>query len=77
VREIGETRRVMLTNAKNIPLSEIITILAEIDKNQPVYVHFQTGQRSYNVVLMLQQDGYDAYNIAGGSIMISHYYDTI
>ncbi|AJI73700.1 hypothetical protein FTDG_00959 [Francisella tularensis subsp. novicida GA99-3548] len=77
VREIGETRRGMLTNAKNIPLSEIRTRLAEIDKNQPVYVHCQTGQRSYNVVLMLQQHGYDAYNIAGGYIMISHYYDTI
>ncbi|MDE4986502.1 rhodanese-like domain-containing protein, partial [Francisella tularensis subsp. holarctica] len=54
VREIGETRRGMLTNAKNIPVSEIITRLAELDKNLPVYVHCQTGQRSYNVVLMLQ-----------------------
>ncbi|MDE5009142.1 rhodanese-like domain-containing protein, partial [Francisella tularensis] len=72
-----ETRLCMLTYANNIPLSVIITRLSEIDINQPVYVHCQTGQISYNVVLMLKQHVYDAYNNAGGYIIISHYYDTI
>ena len=62
---------------KNIPLYEIRTRLSELDKNKPVYVYCQTGQRSYNVVLMLQQHGYNAYNIACGYTMTLDYYDTI
>ncbi|AJI53906.1 FAD-dependent oxidoreductase [Francisella philomiragia] len=77
VREFGETSKGMLVGAKNIPMSEIRNRLSELDKTKPVYVHCQSGQRSYNVTLMLQHHGYDVYNIAGGYAMISNYYGTI
>ncbi|MBY7735280.1 FAD-dependent oxidoreductase [Francisella philomiragia] len=77
VREFGETSKGMLVGAKNIPMSEIRNRLSELDKAKPVYVHCQSGQRSYNVTLMLQHHGYDVYNIAGGYAMISNYYGTI
>ncbi|AJI54472.1 FAD dependent oxidoreductase family protein [Francisella philomiragia] len=77
VREFGETSKGMLAGAKNIPMSEIRNRLSELDKTKPVYVHCQSGQRSYNVTLMLQHYGYDVYNIAGGYAMISNYYGTI
>lgn len=77
VREIAETHNGMLDDVKNIPMSEIRGRLLELDKSKPVYVHCHTGQRSYNVALMLQQNGFDVYNIAGGYIMISYYYDTL
>ncbi|WP_150467001.1 FAD-dependent oxidoreductase [Francisella sp. SYW-9] len=77
VRNPSEIANGMLNGAKNISMTEIRDRLAEIDKSKPVYVHCRTGQRSYNVVLMLQQQGYDVYNIAGGYIMMSYYYDTI
>lgn len=77
VREFGEISKGMLAGAKNIPMSEIRNRLSELDKTKPVYVHCQSGQRSYNVTLMLQHHGYDVYNIAGGYAMISNYYGTI
>ena len=77
VRELSETSKGMLVGAKNIPMSEIRNRLSELDKTKPVYVHCQSGQRSYNVTLMLQHHGYDVYNIAGGYAMISNYYGTI
>lgn len=77
VREVTETHNGMLENAKNIPMSEVRNRLSELDKTKPVYVHCHTGQRSYNVALMLQQQGFDVYNIAGGYIMISYYYATL
>lgn len=77
VREVAETKRGVLNQAKNIPMSEIRNRLSEIDKTKPVYVHCHTGQRSYNVALVLQQNSFDVYNIAGGYIMISYYYDTL
>ncbi|MFC4892493.1 FAD-dependent oxidoreductase [Pseudofrancisella aestuarii] len=77
VRNPNETANGMLNTAKNIPMPEIRNRLAEIDKTKPVYVHCRTGQRSYNVALMLQQHGYDVYNIAGSYSMMSYYFDTI
>ncbi|MED7788926.1 FAD-dependent oxidoreductase [Francisella sp. 19X1-34] len=77
VRNPSEIANGMLIGAKNIPMSEVRNRLSEIDKTKPVYVHCRTGQRSYNVALMLQQKGYDVYNIAGSYIMMSYYYDTI
>ncbi|BCD91220.1 hypothetical protein fh0823_13590 [Francisella halioticida] len=55
VRNPSEIANGMLNGAKNISMSEIRNRLVEIDKSKPVYVHCRTGQRSYNVVLLLQQ----------------------
>lgn len=73
VREAGEYQNGHLTTSKNIPMSEFRSRLDEIDKTKPVYLHCQTGQRSYNVTLALQAKGYQAYNIAGSYLFISQY----
>ena len=54
VREENEYARGHIKTAKNIPLSQIRQRLDEIPKNQPVYLHCRSSQRSYNAVLALQ-----------------------
>ncbi len=62
----------------NIPMSEIRNRVAEIDKNKNIYIHCRSGQRSYNMVLYLNQLGYkNVFNVSGGFLGISFYYDTI
>lgn len=77
VRSEPETKNGMLIGAKNIPMTEMRERLHELDKAKPVYVHCRTGQRSYNVAMLLQQHGFDVYNIAGSFIFMSYYYDTL
>ncbi len=71
VREINEYNNAHVSGVKNIPMSEIRNRLDEIDKTKPVYVHCQTGQRSYNVTRALMAHGFDAYNIAGSFLFIN------
>ncbi len=73
VREAGEYARGHVDGVNNIPMSEMRNRLDEIDKSKPVYVHCQTGQRSYNMTLMLQANGFEAYNVAGSYLLISKY----
>lgn len=71
VREEDEFERGHLTNAINIPLSEIRGRTGEIPKDRPVYLHCRSGQRSYNAVLALQGLGYDhVFNISGSYLGI-------
>lgn len=74
VREAQEYALGHLKGAVNIPLSELRERMAEIPKDQPVYVHCKTGQRSYNAVLLLQNSGFNnVINIAGSFLGISVY----
>lgn len=73
VREEKEYARSHVKGVKNIPMSQMRQRLNEIDKDKPVYVHCQSGQRSYNMTLMLKQNGFDAYNVAGSFLFISNY----
>lgn len=50
----------------NIPVDELRERLTEIDSEKPVYVICQSGLRSYIAVRILMQNGFDAYNFAGG-----------
>ena len=63
-----------LTNAVNIPLGQIRDRLDEIPKDRPVYIQCTIGQKGYNVIMALQQLGFDnLYNIVGGFAGISFY----
>ena len=63
-----------MKDVHNIPLSELRERYEEIPKNEPVYVHCRSGQRSYNAVLALQAKGYrQVYNIAAGFMGIRSY----
>ena len=73
-RETGEYNAGHLKNAVNIPLSEFRQRLDEIPKDQPVYIHCRSGQRSYNMVMALQNLGYEnVYNISGSFLGVNLY----
>lgn len=73
VREEGEYANGHIDGVINIPMSQMRERLSEIDKTKPVYVHCQTGQRSYNMTLMLNANGFNAINVAGSYYFIKNY----
>ena len=50
----------------NIPLDDLRERLGELDKTKKIYVLCQSGLRSYLATRILMQNGFDAYNFAGG-----------
>lgn len=74
VRERAEYERGHIEGAHLIPLSELRERIDEIPKDEPVYIHCRSGQRSYNAVLALQNLGYtNVFNITGSFLAISFY----
>jgi len=74
VREKNEYEQSHLKGAINIPLSELRKRMDEFPKDQPIYLHCRSGQRSYNAVLALQNSGFtNVFNISGGFMGISFY----
>ncbi|KNZ43381.1 FAD-dependent oxidoreductase [Acetobacterium bakii] len=74
VREPNEYEKSHLLNAVNIPLSQFRQRLDEIPKDQPVYAHCRSGQRSYNMVRALGQLGFNnIWNISGSYLGICFY----
>lgn len=74
VREPGEYAAGHIIGAENIPLSELRNRIGEIPKDQTVYLHCRTGQRSYNAVMALQNLGFDnVVNITGSFLGLSYY----
>lgn len=51
---------------KNIPVDELRNRLNEIDPEKPVYVICQSGVRSYIACRILQGNGFECSNFAGG-----------
>ena len=52
--------------AINIPMQEVDNRRDEIPRDKPVYVLCHTGEWSAYTVNMLEEAGYEAYNIEGG-----------
>ncbi len=50
----------------NVPFDEISTGLSLLPKDKPVYVLCRTGDLSAEVAEILDDRGYDVYNIEGG-----------
>ena len=74
VREAGEYTNGHLKNAMNIPLSELRNRIDEIPKDQPIYLHCRTSQRSYNALMALQGLGFkQVYNISGSFLGVCYY----
>ncbi|MFW6035219.1 MAG: FAD-dependent oxidoreductase [Halothermotrichaceae bacterium] len=74
VREENEYAAGHIKNAVNIPLSQFRDRVDEIPKDEPVYLHCRSSQRSYNAVMALQGMGYDnVYNISGSFLGICCY----
>lgn len=73
-REPHEFAEGHLKNAINIPFSQFRQRLSEIPKDQPVYVHCLSSQRSYNMVKALGMLGYaNVYNLMGSFLGVSMY----
>ncbi|WP_299996372.1 FAD-dependent oxidoreductase [uncultured Clostridium sp.] len=74
VRERIEFEKGHIKGAINIPLSQLRERINEIPKDETVYLHCRTGQRSYNAVLSLQNLGYsNVINITGSFLDLSFY----
>ncbi|EJE7235074.1 pyridine nucleotide-disulfide oxidoreductase [Clostridium sporogenes] len=74
VREKHEYELSHIVGAKNIPLSELRDRINEIPKDEPVYLHCRSAQRSYNALKALKNLGYEnIYNVSGGFLGISFY----
>lgn len=71
VREPDEFELGHIKGALNIPMSEFRQRLDEFPKDEPVYVHCRSAQRSYNVARALGQLGFDnIYNVSGSYLGI-------
>ena len=66
VRTVMEYSRGHLEGFRNIPVDELRNHLDELEKDKPVYVICQSGLRSYIATRILEGNGYEAYNFAGG-----------
>lgn len=74
VREKNEYELSHLNTSVNIPMSEIRERIDEIPTDRPVYLHCRSGQRSYNVCMLLKHLGFtNVFNISGGFLGISLY----
>ena len=65
-RTVGEYRRGHIDGFKNIPVDELRGRLNELEKGRPVYLICQSGLRSYIASRILEGNGYETYNFAGG-----------
>jgi len=74
VREENEYAIGHIKGAVNIPLSVFRERMNEIPKDQPVYVHCRSAQRSYNAIMTLLNSGYEqVYNVSGSFLGICLY----
>lgn len=74
VREKNEYEAGHINGSVNIPLSEIRDRIGELPKDREIFIHCKSGQRSYNVCLLLQHLGFkDVYNITAGFMGICFY----
>lgn len=66
VREQYEWNQVHISEARHIPMSRVPDQLADLPKDRPIIVFCAHGSRSFGVAHFLCEQGYDAYNMAGG-----------
>ena len=65
-RTVGEFRRGHIEGFMNIPVDSLRERLDALKPGKPVYVICQSGLRSYIASRILEGNGFEAYNFAGG-----------
>ncbi len=70
VRTAGEHGRGCVEGAIHIPVDELRGRIGELPQGKRLFVHCQTGLRSYLACRMLAQLGYDCANVAGGYVFL-------
>ena len=66
VRTGGERQAGSIAGFAHIPVDELRKRIGELPEGKPVFVHCQSGVRSYLACRILAQKGYECYNLAGG-----------
>jgi len=66
VRTNMEWNNGSIPGAVHIPLDSLRENLKEIDREKEIYVHCQSGLRSYLACRILSQNGFTCYNLSGG-----------
>lgn len=66
VRSAQEWRSGRAPRAKHVPLDQLQTSTAAINKNRPVIAICQSGVRSASAARLLASQGYEAYSLRGG-----------
>ncbi len=67
VREPSEYVEVHVPGARLVPMGQLASRLAEIDKSAPVYLICRSGNRSGAMLDLMLAQGFDAYNVLGGT----------
>jgi rhodanese-related sulfurtransferase len=75
VREDWELGVASVPNIKHIPMGQVADRLNELDAKKTVVVLCRSGRRSLEVAKFLQQNGFDAVNLAGGILAWSREVD--
>jgi rhodanese-related sulfurtransferase len=68
VRQPEEYEEFHVPGARLIPLPELAERVDEVPSTERVYVICKTGGRSAKAVELLNGNGYDTVNVAGGSL---------
>lgn len=66
VRESEEVATGIIPGAKHIALGQIESSMDQLDKSVPHYIVCKAGGRSAMACEILEENGYDVTNIAGG-----------
>jgi rhodanese-related sulfurtransferase len=67
IRSSQEFERNSIKGSVNVPFDDISSGLSKLPKDKPVYVLCRTGDLSEGVAEILEDRGYDVYNIEGGN----------
>ncbi len=73
IREMGEVMLGGIDGTLHMPFSNIWTEIDGVPKDKPVYVLCKTGAVSEEIVEILTDRGYDAYNVEGGYMAYREY----
>ena len=66
MREEKERQNTCFEGSINIPVSKFWAEIDNIPKDKPVYVFCNSGYFSEEMVILLEERGYDATNVLGG-----------
>jgi rhodanese-related sulfurtransferase len=75
VREDWELGVASVPDVVHIPMGEVADRLGELDREREVVVLCRSGRRSLQVAIFLQQNGFQAVNLAGGILAWSRELD--
>jgi rhodanese-related sulfurtransferase len=75
VREEWELAVASVPDVVHIPMGEVADRLGELDRGREVVVLCRSGRRSLQVANFLQQNGFQAVNLAGGILAWSRELD--